>query len=131
MYALCKQVIEQFAADISPVGEHLSEQLLCENAPYTLVPVIHVCSCETECYYVSAVVTEQVKLESMAPPHGTLSICRKTCENLVEVPAHVVTHGNHRAVNKTDARTFTKGIKLHEEHHLEKHPRHEFYEPVV
>lgn len=52
-------------------------------------------------------------------------------EHLVEVAPEVVAHGNHRAVDKRDARAFAKGVQLHEHHHLEEYPWHQLHEAVV
>ena len=42
-----------------------------------------------------------------------------------------MTYRNHGAVNETDAETYYKSIKFHENHQLEEHTGHEFYKTVV
>ncbi len=50
MYPLTEEVLEEFSLDVSPVGENLSEEFLCEYTPNTLVSIINVYACETERY---------------------------------------------------------------------------------
>jgi len=72
-----------------------------------------------------------MKLETMTPPHCSLSVLSKSIKHLVEIPSHVVAYGNHRAVHETNARALSKTLDAHEGHQLEEHARHEFHETRV
>ena len=72
-----------------------------------------------------------MKLESMTPPHSPLVTPSKSSKDLVKIPSYIVTNRNHRTVNERYTCTFTKGIELHEKHHLEEYTRHEFYKTII
>ena len=72
-----------------------------------------------------------MKLETMTPPHRSLSVLSKSIKHLVEIPSHVVAYGNHRAVHETNARALSKTLDAHEGHQLEEHAGHEFHETRV
>lgn len=82
--ALSKLALEEFLLDVPPVGTNLSIEHFCEHEPYTLVPIVHVCSCETECYQLSEIVAEQAQLESVRPPHGAPATFGKTQKILLK-----------------------------------------------
>ena len=126
-----KEVVKELLLDIAPVGEHFPIEFFGEHAPHPIVPVIGVSPCQTEGYHLPGIVTEQVRLEAVAPSHDPLAVLGQPSEHFVEVAPDVVAHGDHRAVDKRDARAFAKGIQLHEHHHLEEYPRHELHEAIV
>ena len=72
-----------------------------------------------------------MKLETMTPPHRSLSVLGKSIKHLVEFPSHVVAYGNHRTVHKTNARALSKTLDAHEGHQVEEHAGHEFHETRV
>ena len=72
-----------------------------------------------------------MKLESMTPPHSPLVTPGKSSKDLVKISFYIVTNRNHHIVNERYTCTFTKGIELHEKHHLEEYTRHEFYKTVI
>lgn len=67
----------------------------------------------------------------MAPSHRALAIGGDAGKHHVGVPAQVVAHGYHRAVNERYATATPEGAKPHENEHLNEHARHELDEPVV
>ena len=131
VYALVEERLEEFSLDIPPVGKYFPVEVLGENAPHPLVPVVHVRPCEAERYDLPGVVAQQVQLEAVAPSHRAFPILGKPGEHLVEVPPNVVAHGNHGAVDKRDAVTFPEGVQPHEKHHQQEHPWRKLYEAVV
>ncbi len=112
VYALVEERLEEFSLDIPPVGEYFPVEVLGENAPHPLVPVVHVRPCEAERYDLPGVVAQQVQLEAVAPSHRAFPILGEPGEHLVEVPPNVVAHGDHGAVDKRDAVTFPEGVSL-------------------
>lgn len=60
MYALREEAIEESLADVSPVGKHLPEKDLGEDAWYALIPVINVGPREREDENLPAVVAQEV-----------------------------------------------------------------------
>ena len=72
-----------------------------------------------------------MKLETMTPPHCSLSVLSKSIKHLVEFSSHVVTYGNHRAVHETNARAPSKTLDAHEGHQVEEHAGHEFHDTRV
>jgi len=72
-----------------------------------------------------------MKLETMTPPHCSLSVLSKSIKHLVEIPSHVVAYGNHRAVHETNARALSKTLDAHEGHQVEEHEGYEFHETHV
>ena len=72
-----------------------------------------------------------MQLESMAPAHSTLAVPGKTGKDLVEIPSHIVTYRNHRAVKECYTRILSEGMDLHEQHHLEEHTVRKFYKMVI
>ena len=72
-----------------------------------------------------------MKLETMTPPHCSLSVLSKSIKHLVEIPSHVVAYGNHRAVHETNTRALSKTLNAHEGHQFEEHARHEFHKTRV
>ena len=72
-----------------------------------------------------------MKLETITPPHCSLSVLSKSIKHLVEFPPHVVAYGNHRAVHETNARALSKTLNAHEGHQFEEHARHEFHKTRV
>ena len=131
VYATVKEALEELFLDIPPVSEHLSVKFFLNHLPHTDVPVVHVSSCKTERYDVSAVVAHQVQLEAVTPSHRTLAVLGQTGEHLVEVPPDVVAHGYHGTVHERYPGTFAEGVQPHEQQHLDEHPRHEFHKPVI
>ena len=131
VYAPVKQALEKLGADVSPVCEHLSVQMPCEDCPNSLVPVVYVCLCKTKRYDLSAVVANDVQLEAVAPAHRTLSVGGQPIEHFVEVPADVVADGDHGGVREADARAVAESRQVQEHHQRKEHPRHEFDETVV
>ena len=111
---LTEQTLEEFLFDVSSVSKYLSIENLGKYRPYSAVPVIYVCTCKTECYHFTGIITKQMQFESMAPTHGTLSVLGKTGKDLVEMPSYIVTYRNHRAVNERYTSTFAEGMELHE-----------------
>ena len=128
---LTEQALEEFLLDVSSVSEDLPKQDLCKHRSYPAIPVIHICSCKTECYHFTGIIAEQVQLESMAPAHGTLSVLGKAGKDLVVISSYIVTYGYHCAVNERYTRTLAESIELHEQHHLKEHSWHEFNEAVI
>ena len=72
-----------------------------------------------------------MQLESMAPAHSTLAVPGKTGKDLVEIPSHILTYRNHRAVKECYTRILSEGMDLHEQHHLEEHTVCKFYKMVI
>ena len=118
---LTEQTLEEFLFDVSSVSKYLSIENLGKYRPYSAVPVIYVCTCKTECYHFTGIITKQMLFESMAPTHGTLSVLGKTGKNLIKMPSYIVTYRNHRTVNERYTSTLAEGIEFHEQHHLEEH----------
>ena len=48
---LTEQILEEFLFDVSSVSKYLSIEHLCKYRPYSTIPVVYVCFCETECYH--------------------------------------------------------------------------------
>lgn len=115
---LTEQALEEFLLDVSSVSEDLPKQDLCKHRSYPAIPVIHICSCKTECYHFTGIIAEQVQLESMAPAHGTLSVLGKAGKDLVVISSYIVTYGYHCAVNERYTRTLAESIELHEQHRI-------------
>lgn len=93
VYSPVEERLEEFLLDVPPVGEHLPVQVPGEHAPYTIVPVVHVCPREAEGYDLPGIVAQQVQLESVAPAHRPLAVLGQSREHLVEIPPDVVAHG--------------------------------------
>ena len=129
--ALIEEHLEKALADISSVCEDLPVKFPGKHVPHPSVPIVHICTCKTKSYYFSRVIADKVQLESVTPSHGPLSVLGQTAEYLVEITAYIIAYGNHRAVNVSYPRAGTEGGKLHEEHHLEEHPRHQLHKTVV
>ena len=72
-----------------------------------------------------------MKLETMTPPHRSLSVLGEPIKHLVEFPSHVVAYGNHRTVYETNARALSKTLDAHEGHQVEEYAGHEFHETHV
>ena len=72
-----------------------------------------------------------MKLETMTPPHRSLSVLGKSIKDPVEFPSHVVAYGNHRTGYETNARALSKTLDAHEGHQVEEHAGHEFHETRV
>lgn len=131
VYTLVEEGLEEFPADVSPVGEHLAVEFLGEHPPDAPIPIIDVCACKTERYHLPRVVAEQVQLEAVAPSHRAFPVFGNAGEDLVEIPPHIVADWNHRTVDERYARTLAEGVKSHEQQHLQKHTRHKFHKAVV
>jgi len=131
MYALVEERSEEFFLDISPVGEYLPVEVLGKDTPHPFVPVVHIRSCKAESYDIPGIVAHQMGFEAVSPAHRAFSVFGQPRENLVQVSPDVVAHGNHRAVHKRDAGTFSESVHFHEKHHQKEHPRHQFNKAVV
>ena len=131
MDTLFKESLKEFFLDVSPVCKYLPEEFLGEDTPYSLIPVVYVRPCKTECDDFSTVVAQQVQLEAMTPAHGTLSVLGKAGKDLIVISSYIVTYGYHCAVNIGDSRTMSESKELHEQHQLAEHSWHEFNEAVI
>lgn len=60
MDTLVEEFLEKSLLYIPTVGEHFSIEFLCEDRLHPFVPIIHVCSCKTKRYDVSAIIAKQV-----------------------------------------------------------------------
>ena len=47
VYALVEERLEEFLLYVTPVSKDLTEEVLRENAPHPLIPVVNVSRCET------------------------------------------------------------------------------------
>ena len=65
-----------------------------------------------------------MRFEAMAPSHCALAVLGYAREHLVEMSPGIVAHRYHRAVDERDPGTPPEGVHLHEEHQLDKDPRH-------
>lgn len=54
---LTEQALKEFLLDVSSISEDLPKQDLCKHRPYSAIPVIHICSCKTERYHFTTVIT--------------------------------------------------------------------------
>lgn len=72
-----------------------------------------------------------MQLEAVAPSHRALPVSGNSGEHPVGVPAQVVAHGYHRAVDERYSAATPEGAKAHENEHLHEHARHQLDEPVV
>lgn len=72
-----------------------------------------------------------MEFEAVTPAHRAFSVFGQPRENLVQVSPDVVAHGNHSAVHKRDAGTFSESVQFHEKHHQKEYPRHQFNKAVV
>lgn len=131
MYAPVKKVFKQVLLDVSPVSKDLAVEFLGEYRPHPFVPVVNVCACKTECYDFSAVIAQEVQLESVTPSHRSLPVRCHVLEDLVGIAAQVMAHGYHRGIHEADAAAPAEALNLHEEHHMEEHAGHEFNEAVI
>lgn len=131
MYALVEQALEEFLFYITSVSEHFSKEHFGKYTPHLLISIVNIRACKTERYDVALVITQEMQLESVAPPHRALAVFCQAFEHLVEMASHVVAYRYHRAVSEGYACTFAESEKPHEKHHLEENPRHEFHEAVV
>ena len=66
--------IQSLFENVASVCKDLSIQVFGWDFPYFWVSVVNICSCKTECYDFSSVVTQQMKFESVTPSHCTFSI---------------------------------------------------------
>ena len=131
MYAIFKKILEESWRDISPVCEESAVQPFGEHVPDFGIPVIHIGFGKTEGDNFSPVITGEVQLEPVTPPHRSLPVRSHALENLVGVAPEVMTDGNHRAVHEADTRTAAKGIELKEKRQLEEYAAFKFHEPVI
>ena len=63
---LTEQTLEEFLFDVSSVSKYLSIENLGKYRPHSAIPVIYVCTCKTECYHFTGIITKQMQFESMA-----------------------------------------------------------------
>ena len=131
MYAIFKKILEESWRDISPVCEESAVQPFGEHVPDFGIPVIHIGSGKTEGDNFSPVITGEVQLEPVTPPHRSLPVRSHALENLVGIAPEVMTDGNHRAVHEADTRAAAKGIELKEKRQLEEYAAFKFHEPVI
>lgn len=131
MDALVEEMLEECLLDVASVGEHLPIEFPGEHLPHSVVPVVDVRPCKTECYHLSGIVAKKVQLEAVAPTHGALPVPGQALEDLVEIAPDVVAHRNHCTVDKGNARAFAEGIEFHEHHHLEENAGHEFHKAII
>lgn len=127
VYAVREEPVEEPLLDVAPV----SEDLLREDLPDAVIPVVHVCACKTECHDLPTVVAQQVELEAVTPAHRAPAVGGHAPEDLVGIAAKVVAYGYHRAVDEAYTRTSAESHDFHEQHHQEEHARHELHEAVV
>ena len=131
VYAVREEPVEEPLLDVAPVSEDLSEELLREDLPDAVIPVVHVCACKTECHDLPTVVAQQVEPEAVAPAHRAPAVGGHAPEDLVGIAAKVVAYGYHRAVDEAYPGTSAESHDFHEQHHQEEHARHKFHEAVV
>lgn len=131
MDALVEKLFKEGLLYISSAGEDLPVEFPGEDGPHTPVPVIHVCPGKTKSDYVSAVIAQQMQLESVTPSHGALPVLGHILEHLVRVAAQIVADGYHRGVHETDAAAFSEGPQLQEEHQGEERAGHQLDKAVV
>ena len=85
LYTVIKQGVKQLWRNVSSVRKDFPIQFLGQDFPHFWIPVVNISSCKTECYDFSPVITQKVKLESVAPAHCALAIGSHTLEHLVGI----------------------------------------------
>lgn len=76
VYVVNKKGLEKVLAYVAPVSKQLSEQSLGEVVVFQWFTVIRVARCKRPLYYLSAVVDNDVQLESEEPAHRALALGR-------------------------------------------------------
>ena len=110
-----KECLEEVLADVSPVGEQLSEELFREVPVLQRLPVIHVSRRELPLYDFPPVVDDYMQLETIEPSHGTFSLCRPAFHGLVlPFPLDVAGYQG-RGVDDGYSRAFAQRAGLEEE----------------
>ena len=78
---LTEQTIEEFLLNIPSVSKNLSIEYLCKHRPDSTIPVIYICSCKTEYYYFTWIIT-WVRFKKVLLKVGNLvSFCNFIVEN--------------------------------------------------
>lgn len=131
MYAAVKERLEEFLLYISPVGEDLPVKMLGKHAPYYVITIINVSRCQTESYNLSGVITDEVKLEAVAPSHRAFSTFCKTGKHLVDMPPEVMAYRNHCTVYESNAGTPSERIYTHEQHQFIEYAWHKLNKAIV
>ena len=110
---------------------HLAIEALGHDSLYFGVSVVHIGSREAERDDLSPVVADEVKLESVTPPHRPLAVCGQSPEHLVGIAAEIMAYWHHRGVHEADACAVAEGGEIQEEHHLEEDTALKLNEAVV
>ena len=131
VYSVLKEHVEEPWRDVAPVGKEFAIEALGHDSPYFGVSVVHIGSREAERDDLSPVIADEVKLESVTPPHRPLAVCGQSPEHLVGIAAEIMAYWHHRGVHEADACAVAEGGEIQEEHHLEEDTALKLNEAVV
>jgi hypothetical protein len=102
--AIHKELGEKFLVDVSFVSDQLANNLFDEGLVAERFPVIDITRFEHEDQEVPLLVTDEVELETIEPPHRALAPLGKPIEDLVEMDSLVPAYLKGGAVHETDSR---------------------------
>ena len=131
MYAAVKERLEEFLLYISPVGEDLPVKMSGKHAPYYVITIVNVSRCQTESYNFSRVITDEVKLEAVAPSHRAFSTFCRTGKHLVDMPPEVMAYRNHCTVYESNAGIPSERIYAYEQHQFIEYAWHKLNKAIV
>ena len=131
LYAVHEKPGKEILAYVPLVSDQLAENLLDEGFVPERLPVVDIAGGEHEVQYFSLFAADQMKLEAVEPPHGTLPSLCKALEDLVEADALVTTHAQGGAVHEADASAGSHAAPLHEKDERDSHLPLQFDETVI
>ena len=131
MYVVNKQHLKEVLTDVSPVGKELAKEFLRKAAVLQRCPVIHIARRKLPLYDFCLVVDDQMQLESIEPPHGTLALGRSALHRLVHVHPLDVARHQRCGVYDGNASTLAQGAGLKEQQQVKGHLCLPLHETVV
>lgn len=99
MYVVNEENFEKVLADVTPISKQLFEQSLGGSFVFQRFTVVRVSWCECPLYYFSAVVDDDVQLESEEPAHRALALGRPSPHCPMATGLLDVTGDNRRGVD--------------------------------
>ena len=126
-----KEHLKEVLANVSPVGEELSEESPGEPPVLQWLPVIGVSRRELPPDNLAPVIDDQVEHESVEPAHRALSLGSPSPHRPVLLLALDVAGGNGRGVDDGYTRTLAQGAGLKENQQMDSHLRLTLHEAVI
>ena len=131
MDVIDEEHLEEVLADVSPVGEELSEEPPDEPPILQGLPGISVSRSELALDNLALVIDDQVELESVEPSHRALSLGSSSLHRPMLLLTFDVEGGNRRGIDDGYTRAPAEGSGLKEDQQMDSHLRLTLHKTVI